>query len=177
MKKLMMYRKQLDTCSTGFLIADEIQLHSIERPWITSSSWPSGKPNVSCVPYGIYKLVPHSGTKFEDTVALVNHKLGVHHQKEEFLLPSDRWGILIHVGNWAHDVSGCIALGTGPTYLSKTNLCGVGNSRKAMQIFNGFIKEYTHLVIKRDRRKQTDRAGLYPEQPLQIRRGGNQGVL
>lgn len=157
MKKLTMYRKQLPECSPGVLMAGDIELQSIERPWITSSSWPSGKPNVSCVPYGTYELVPHSGTKFEDTVALVNHELGVYHFRESCKLSSDRYQILIHVGNWAEDGEGCVMLGTSTAVRSKTKQPGVGHSRDAMKIFKRFIKDYTRIEIKPERRERKDR--------------------
>ncbi len=33
--------------------------------------WKNNKPNVSCVPAGFYHLVPHDGTRYKNTIALV----------------------------------------------------------------------------------------------------------
>ena len=59
--------------------------------------WNNNERNVSCIPTGTYKVVPHDGTKFRDVWRLEN-------------VP-DRSAILIHVGNSILDTSGCILVG------------------------------------------------------------------
>lgn len=56
------------------------------------------KPNISCIPPGLYQVVPHSGAKFRNVWRLLNVK--------------GREGILIHAGNSIEDTQGCILAGT-----------------------------------------------------------------
>jgi hypothetical protein len=53
---------------------------------------------VSCVPEGVYKCVPHSSQKYRDVWRLEN-------------VPN-REAILIHAGNTTSDILGCILVGT-----------------------------------------------------------------
>lgn len=64
---------------------------TVERPWMGNAR------NVSCIPPGVYRCVPHSGAKFKDVWRLEG-------------VPG-RDAILIHAGNRASDVQGCIAVG------------------------------------------------------------------
>ena len=81
---------------------------TMERPWLDN------KRNVSCIPPGEYKCVPHTGTKFKNVWRLEN-------------VP-DRSAILIHAANYVHEIEGCIAVGMG--YWME----GVSASQRAMQL-------------------------------------------
>lgn len=85
-------------------------LATIERPWIPYDT-PGGKPFESCVPDGVYDLIPHARPDGKQVVALVNPSLGVYYQKEDRPNGVGRYLILIHIGNWVTDIVGCIAPG------------------------------------------------------------------
>lgn len=92
--------------------------------------WNNNKPFDSCVPDGVYDLVPHDSPKHPDTWALVNHDLDIYH------LPADmpgkgRFAILIHPGNYETDVEGCIAPGKSPALVDGRHM--VTNSKTAME--------------------------------------------
>jgi hypothetical protein len=63
------------------------------------------------VPAGIYGLEPFESEKYGKTYALENAELGVFSHKRDCDQEGDRYGILIHAGNWPSDLQGCIAPG------------------------------------------------------------------
>lgn len=72
-------------------------------------------PNASCIPLGVYQLVPHDTAAHPDTWAMVNPELGVTHEPAD-PLPDDckyphRFACLIHPANFAHELQGCFAPG------------------------------------------------------------------
>jgi hypothetical protein len=79
---------------------------TLERPWLDNQR------NISCIPSGIYKVVPHNGAKYKGVWRLEN-------------VPN-RAGILIHAGNTMKDTDGCILVGDG------TMVTGVSHSRIAL---------------------------------------------
>lgn len=97
----------------GTLFCDELNLHTVERPWIENPKGPGGMPKVSCVPEGRYTLKPHDSQKFPGSYILINMQLGVYSYPDD--IPDGQgWGrsaILIHSGNAVDDVIGCIAVG------------------------------------------------------------------
>lgn len=105
---------------------DGLTLCTVERPWRNNA------PYVSCVPEGLYELVPHNGNRFTDTWALVNEPLGVYH------LPNNkakRSAIIFHEANTADQLMGCIAPGLEFAELSfagHDKALGVTSSRDAM---------------------------------------------
>ncbi len=69
-------------------------------------AWTNNKPGVSCVPEGIYDLVPHTSPKHGKCYALEAPTLGV-----EIYGPSLRTHILFHKANKPSQLEGCIAPG------------------------------------------------------------------
>jgi hypothetical protein len=101
------------TATLGLMRFGDLQLATIERPWIENPAGPGGMPRQSCVPDGTYTIAPHNTVHFPDTFILSNNVLGV--WTDPNLIPSGQpWGrsaILIHVGNVVTDVIGCVAVG------------------------------------------------------------------
>lgn len=117
--------------------------HTIERPWIRGPN-PGGMSFESCIPDGRYELVPHTRPSGDKVVALVNPELGVWYQKAD---RPDVWGrylVLIHTGNFSHDVVGCIAPGLGRTIHNNAPM--VTSSRAAMGKVN--VQGFTSILIK-----------------------------
>lgn len=98
--------------------------------------------NVSSVPVGEYRLVPHHSEKHGETVALVNHALSVHHLKHS----DGRYGILIHAANRASELFGCIAPGLDNGIVD--NEWAVIKSKSAMKQLREYFKTDNKLVIE-----------------------------
>lgn len=111
-----------------------VQLFTLELPWVPDPSYPGGKPNVSCVPVGTYKLELHDTVKHPKTFALVNPALWVVHEPDPALpgtaQRNDRFACLIHVANVVADLEGCIGIG-----MTSSGPCTLASSRTAMDIF------------------------------------------
>lgn len=143
MKLLLVRDSYGPVCTMGKFLVEGQPLHTIERPWI-KGTFPGGMSFESCVPDGVYRLVPHTRPDGAETVALVNGDLGVWYQKDD--RPGD-WGrylVLIHAGNYVDDVVGCIAPGLNRTI--HNNRMMVGSSRAAMRQLN--VRQYDELEIK-----------------------------
>ena len=122
----------------GRIIAGDISLHSMERPWIPSSEWPSGKPMESCFPVGTYDLVKEYSPKYGKSMYyVVNPDHGVYLRKEDRFHDWERWGCMIHPANWVHQINGCVAPGMSRGVIGDSY--GVGSSRSAVE------KLYEHI--------------------------------
>lgn len=101
----------LPNCTLGNLAVGDVTFATMERPWIVNPAGRGGMPSKSCVPDGQYSLFPHNSARFPNVYAIESRGLGVYYQA---LPPGQTWGrtaILLHVGNFARDVIGCIAIG------------------------------------------------------------------
>jgi len=120
MKRILLERPKglaTNTHTQGFMSFDREILATIEQEWRPAVNGdPGGEPNNSCVPNGIYQLIPHTRPDLKQVVALVNEDLGVYYLDEHRADGKGRFLILIHIGNWVTDIIGCIAPG-----LSKGN--------------------------------------------------------
>jgi len=85
--KLLTFSNNL--CTVGNLYADdELIVCTMERPWLNN------KPNVSCIPAGVYNITPVNSPRF-----------GLTYQVENVI---GRTHILFHKGNTINDSLGCI---------------------------------------------------------------------
>ena len=111
----------------GRLKIDDLELWTIERPWLNNV------PFKSCIPTGQYKVRRTNSPRFGPDIWQVQD------------VP-DRTHILFHVANTSADVVGCIGCGIS----LYPDLNGVGNSRKAMAKFDSYLAglDETDLVIK-----------------------------
>lgn len=147
MKRLVLARfAYLPDCTLGHLRVDELQLATVERPWLANAAGPGGRPRLSCVPDGAYFVGPHTSDKFPDTFALVNTQLGVWYQPGDMPY-GQAWGrsaILIHAGNRASDVVGCIAVGLRHAVVGSEHV--VLESRKALDQLRRALGKETHSL-------------------------------
>jgi hypothetical protein len=119
-------------CTLGLLEIGSLTLCTIERPWIFSPTCKGGLKGKSCVPPGTYQLVKHDSKKHGKTWALVNHDLDVvHYEGDDHDPDEDRATCLIHIGNYVHQVEGCIAVGL--THALTNGEHWVTSSTRAMQ--------------------------------------------
>ena len=68
-------------------------IYTMELPWRENAA------NISCIPVGVYKVVPHNSINHPHTFEVIN-------------VPN-RSAILIHTGNYPTDFEGCIGVGMG----------------------------------------------------------------
>jgi Family of unknown function (DUF5675) len=97
-----------DGATTGELTAGDRLFFTIEQPWRNNA------PMTSCVPAGMYFLVPYNSPTHGPTWCLRNVVLGV--MGCDVLTSAQiavgmRNMIEIHSANWAEQLEGCIALG------------------------------------------------------------------
>ena len=104
MNKATLQRFSHDKVTFGKLHLDWASNHkdiyTIELPWLEN------KPNISCIPQGLYNVRQHNTVKYPNTF--------------EVLAVPGREAILIHAGNYADvnenhksDTQGCILIGLG----------------------------------------------------------------
>lgn len=130
------------THTLGFLFVEDLKLATVERPWIENPNGLGGMPQKSCVPEGVYGVAPHDSAKFPDSYILVSHENGVYRYPGD-IPAGQKWGrsaILIHVGNSAADVIGCIAVGL------KHVVDRVVSSRAAMEELRAKLKGDSHRL-------------------------------
>jgi hypothetical protein len=147
-------RKSGDTganATYGTIIVEGVSLHTMERPWIPSATFPSGKPSESCVPVGEYELVKAYSPKFDgDMYYLVNEENGVFLRKEDRNEDWQRWGCMFHSANWVHQINGCIATGERKGIIGSK--MGVGASKRSINKLYAYLdtQEEPTLSIKWD---------------------------
>ena len=83
----------------GRLTVGEFQCFTVERPW------QNNKPNVSCIPEGVYPL------KMRESPVIQRTSGGAFSRGWEVTSVPNRSLIMLHVGNTMADVEGCIAVG------------------------------------------------------------------
>lgn len=136
------------------------RIYTLERPWISQlpgtfwtsddPEWiqpPCGRKGVSCIPPGVYDLVPHSTDAHPDTFALVNPDLWVYHFEQDvprYQRGIARTAVLIHPANYVEELRGCIAPGMSRTSTTKK---AVWESRHAFALLRPFLKDAKQLEI------------------------------
>lgn len=132
----------LDDCTRGTLHIQEHEFQTVERPWVPATGGPGGTPYESCIPDGTYRVRGFVRPSGRRVFILSNPQEGVWEQDSERQGVS--WGrflILIHAGNTADDVVGCIA----PGMIGYDR--AVGNSRAAMTKLLELLEGYEHELV------------------------------
>lgn len=115
----------LDTCTLGWLTAGDLRLATMEDRWSRDPDGPGGQrredgKHESCVPDGLYTLLPHVSAKYPQERHVwraANPQLGVWNWPGDIPLgiKYGRSAILIHGGNTDDDSLGCILVGRAHT--------------------------------------------------------------
>jgi len=79
----------------------------IEQPWRDN------KPFASCIPAGLYTLIPWSTQKYKEVWAFYGGSVGLNEHE------APRYACLIHIANYASQVSGCLGLGKTAGFTKK----------------------------------------------------------
>lgn len=101
-------------------------------------------PFESCVPDGLYELLPHERPNGDYVFALRNPDLAVYYTEQERGSKPGRYLILIHSANWVEQIIGCIAPGLVRTIAN--NKIMVRSSRLAMRKI--MATKYDTLLIE-----------------------------
>lgn len=118
-----------EDCTLGMMYLEGLELppiYTLEDPWRENAQ------NMSCIPAGSYKCVPHNGEKYQDVWRLEN--------------VNGRFAILIHAGNTAADTRGCILVGLDHGFMGGNR--AVLRSKNALKLLRQTIgKNPFHLTI------------------------------
>lgn len=96
----------------GRLTCGAVVLQTLELPWRPEPGQLCGRPDLSCVPAGLYSLVLHNTPAHPQTWALVNTELGIYHEPGD--VPAGcfaRVACLLHTANFIYQLEGCIGVG------------------------------------------------------------------
>ncbi|OED34526.1 hypothetical protein AB832_07460 [Flavobacteriaceae bacterium (ex Bugula neritina AB1)] len=124
--EIVLKREYFKTHTAGVLtLPDGSIFYTIERPWLDN------KPYESCIPESLYECRSYSSQKFPDVWEVTDVE--------------DRTYILLHQGNYVHDVEGCIAVGMNRP--DSKNM--IGQSKKAFFILRERLSDSFDLRIER----------------------------
>ena len=101
---------EIITIDTGTANGTLGQLFINQKPFCKTieREWKDNEKNISCIPPGRYKLIPHVSPSMGRVIALV----GLDNQGVTLHGPSQRTHIYIHAANRADELLGCIAVGS-----------------------------------------------------------------
>ena len=110
-----------------------IQIHNVDHSpiYTLENPYKDNKPFISCIPEGVYNCSPYNGEKYK-SVYEVNDVKG-------------RSDILFHSGNWVHETSGCILLGSAIGEMK--NQPALISSVKAVNQFKSLIGRNNFWLI------------------------------
>jgi hypothetical protein len=95
--------------------------------------WKENKTSISCIPTGTYKLALRTSQKYAQHI----HILQV----------PNRSFILIHPGNYVHELRGCIAVGDKRIDINADGIPDIANSKKTMKTLLSFVTNQSTLTI------------------------------
>lgn len=126
MKKLTLKRiNSSSECVLGVLELDDKEVcKTLELPWRDNQK------GISCIPTGEYKLSPYPSSRFGE-VYIVND------------VPN-RTGILIHTGNTADDIEGCILV--GDSYGKLNGKKAVLNSKQTFKVLKELLGNEEYML-------------------------------
>lgn len=138
---LLERRADLPAVTLGDLVAPNLLLRTVERPWRGNA------PGESCIPAGVYR--------WEHWDSPDNGRCLIIHNEDDTTLPparrlwrtkadgdrhGARWGIQVHVANVAREVEGCI--GPGLDFGTPYGEIGVAESRAALYKLLAVLEDF-----------------------------------
>lgn len=135
-----------DTETEGVLHVGDRQFATIEKPWVPNPNGArGGKPFESCIPDGLYALSPWVRPSGERCWIISQASNGVYKHPSDLPGPdSGRYLCLIHAGNFAADVVGCVA--PGLTRRPISNRFAVRDSNAAMRELFRLLGTNRHVL-------------------------------
>ena len=107
MKTLNVSRYATDTTAgytLSYLTVGRLKLHGIEPAWLDN------RPNISCIPAGVYALLPYRSAKHRTALQILGGTVG---DAKRHLDPPvvTRYRCLVHIENYPRRLLGCLAPG------------------------------------------------------------------
>lgn len=93
--------------------------------------WKNNKPNISCVPAGLYRLEWHDSPKYGRRLHLVAKSLGV-----TINGPSQRTHCLFHTANHPDQLEGCVAPGREFAVININGVSALGVTHSKSTLHN-----------------------------------------
>ncbi len=130
----------------------DVKLATIEQPWVPNPNGEKGgKPFQSCVPDGMYKLLPWKRPSGAEVYLMLNPDLGVHKLPADHEAGNGRDLCLIHLANFVTDIAGCVGPGLKRTLLKNRKTAqverAVSSSGAAMGVLRRTLgREETHIL-------------------------------
>lgn len=134
-----MYKAELHRLlSDPFQTLGSLTFYDGEKILLTLSTlelpWRNNERRVSCIPEGIYKVVKRYSQKYRDHWHVLN-------------VPDRDW-ILIHIGNFHHQIEGCILPGLSHQDIDGDGLPDVVSSGEAMRRINDLMGDHNEFELK-----------------------------
>lgn len=96
--------------------------------------WKNNQRNISCIPTGIYDVVPRSNAKFGQHYHILN-------------IPN-RSFVLIHTGNFYTQIEGCILVGSAHLDINHDGIKDVVSSRNTLDQLLKYAPNGFRLIIR-----------------------------
>jgi len=120
--------KSFDDCTIGRLKYKGFQCLTLELPWL------GNKPNVSCIPKGLYRARKHVSPHNGDVIEIVD--------------VWDRTHIQVHSGNYTSQILGCILVGDSIKDINNDGVLDVTNSKATLKKLLAVLPNEFQLMIK-----------------------------
>lgn len=144
---LLLVSKSGPIATEGTMKVGDLTIFTLEDRWNDNT------PFASCIPGGVYDLVPFHSDHHPECWAMVNPELDIYLQPRD--IPAHKKGVgrfacLVHAGNWETDVEGCIAVGLrrGLTKNPKSTRMepSVHDSQKTMTKLRVLLGRESHVL-------------------------------
>lgn len=115
------------------------RIETVEHSYMTmEQAWNDNTPFVSCIPEGIYELIPYISKRYGECFVAVNEALNVYFSKLSPNRPDNgRYKcIFFHRGNYPKNFEGCG--GVGEKYNPAHDM--ITNTTQTSRIVNNYIK-------------------------------------
>ncbi len=124
---------------------------TIEQPWVPNPNGAlGGLPFNSCVPDGMYRLMPHISRSKGEVFIFWNAENGVYKFPKDHAVERGRNLCYLHTANWAFQLEGCIAPGLSRLCMVPTGMAtaapAVTSSAAAMARLREALGNGQHIL-------------------------------
>ena len=135
----------------ALMLDDGTTFATIEQPWVPNpNGFIGGKPSHSCVPDGMYRLMPHKSNSKGDVFIFWNPENGVYKFPQDHEKDRGRDVCYLHAANWAAQLEGCVAPGLGRMCLQRKGETeaepAVTSSGAAMARLHKALGDHQHIL-------------------------------
>ena len=128
-RTILLRTMSLPTCTIGVLRFEDIQVFTLELPWLNNQQ------DKSCIHSGMFTWFKRTSPKNGAVIQLEN-------------VPG-RTYVQIHAGNYVSQTAGCILVGDMIKDINHDNVPDVGNSKNTLQKLLDATPDTGNIVIER----------------------------